>query len=368
MKCFGLPEIEYGDFARALKSAQGGRTPLFASMELTFQCNLRCAHCYVRGPANRGEELGTREITGLIDQFVEAGLLWLHLTGGEPLMRPDFEDIYLYAKSKGLILVLFTNGTRITPRLADLLREYPPIAAEITLYGATRETHERVTGVSGSFERCLRGIDLLLDQGVRLKLKTMLLTLNEHELEGMRALAEARGVAFRYDTMINAGLSGSKTPCSLRIPPERVLEIERRDRKRIKELKEFTWKYWGPPKRDFLFSCGAGTSSFHVDPFGNLSPCMMARFRSYSLRNGSFRQAWDHFLPELRELRKSRVTECDTCELAPLCGQCPGWAHLEHGDPEEPVEYLCELAHLRSGTLGLDGTKEVNDETVVSQA
>jgi radical SAM protein with 4Fe4S-binding SPASM domain len=95
---------------------------------------------------------------------------------------------------------------------------------------------------------------------------------------------------------------------------------------------------------------------------------MMARFRSYDLRRGTFKEAWHDFIPSVREIRKSRISPCDSCNLAPLCGNCPGWAFLENGDPEEPVDYLCALAHRRLEVFGLDGIKEVPDETVVSKA
>jgi radical SAM protein with 4Fe4S-binding SPASM domain len=337
-------------------------------MELTFRCNLRCAHCYVLDQGDTDAELSTQEIEGLIDQFVEEGLLWLHLTGGEPLLREDFEEIYLYAKRKGLILVLFTNGTRVTERVADLLGSYPPITTEITIYGATAETHDLVTGVPGSFDSAVRGIDRLIARGIRLKLKTMLMTLNEHELDGMKSFASSRGLSFRYDPRINGSIDGSGRPFALRLSPERIVEIESRDGDRLEEYEEFTGRYWGPPGGEFLFPCGAGLNAFHVDPFGHLSPCMMARFHTYDLRRGSFRKAWHEFIPSLRALKRTRRTKCDDCEIAALCGNCPGWAFLEHGDPEEPVTFLCELAHLQRDIFGLDGIKEVPDETAVSKA
>ena len=109
---------------------------------------------------------------------MDEGCRWLLLTGGEPFLRPDFLDIYTNANKKGLLLTLFTNGTLLTPRSADLLAERRPFAIEITLYGATQQTYERITGIPGSYARCRRGIDLLLERNLPLKLKTMVMTLN----------------------------------------------------------------------------------------------------------------------------------------------------------------------------------------------
>ena len=135
-------------------------------------------------------------------EVTDAGCLWLLLTGGEPLLRRDFLDIYTYAKRKGLILTLFTNGTLITPRIADYLAEWRPFNIEITLYGATQETYERVTGIPGSYARCRRGIDLLLERKLPLNLKTMVMTLNHHELDQMKSLAASLGVQFRFDPIM----------------------------------------------------------------------------------------------------------------------------------------------------------------------
>ncbi len=97
-----------------------------------------------------------------------------------------------------MILTIFTNGTLITPQIADYLAEWRPFKMEITLYGATQETYERVTGIPGSYERCRRGIDLLLERKIPLSLKTPVMTLNQHELEQMKALSVQPGGRFPF--------------------------------------------------------------------------------------------------------------------------------------------------------------------------
>ncbi len=108
--------------------------------------------------------------------------MWLLFTGGEIFARKDFLDIYTHAKKRGLLITLFTNGTQITPAIADYLADWRPFAIEITLYGRTRETYERLTRVPGSFDRCMRGIRLLKERGLPLKLKTVAVTINRHEM------------------------------------------------------------------------------------------------------------------------------------------------------------------------------------------
>jgi MoaA/NifB/PqqE/SkfB family radical SAM enzyme len=118
-----------------------------------------------------------------------------------------YPDVYRYAKQKGLLITLFTNGVLINKKIADFLAEYPPHHIEISLYGYTKNIYEKITGKSGSFERCLRGIHLLTERGLPLQLKTMVITLNKHEIWKMKPFAEEDlGLEFRYDAMISPRL------------------------------------------------------------------------------------------------------------------------------------------------------------------
>ena len=151
MDCDGGTELAYRDFSKRLRERVAGkRIPLSGSLELTFRCNLRCVHCYLDGqhtPSPEQHELTTSEITDIIDQIVAEGCLWLLLTGGEPLVRPDWKEIYLYAKRKGLIITLFTNGTLLTPEDADFLAEWRPLrGGDLALWsdsGDVRADHGR---------------------------------------------------------------------------------------------------------------------------------------------------------------------------------------------------------------------------------
>jgi radical SAM protein with 4Fe4S-binding SPASM domain len=328
------------------------RIPVEGSMELTFRCNLRCVHCYCNLPPHDEDaiqqELRTDEVLNILDQVAEAGCLWLLFTGGEPLLRKDFNEIYTYAKKKGFIITLFTNGTRVTPEIADFLKAWPPHSVEITLYGATQETYEEITRVPRSYKRCLRGIDLLLEKGIPLSLKTMAMTLNEGELAHMKAFAEERGLKFRFDPMLNPRLDGTKGPCEFRLPPEKVIQLDLEYEERSNEWREFCKKFIAPFSSEYLFNCGAGISTYHIDPYGKMSACQMARFRSHDLRKAAFTEVWEDHTPTTLKLKPQGDYPCGRCELISLCGQCPGWAWLEKNDLEKPVEYLCRIAHLRA--------------------
>jgi radical SAM protein with 4Fe4S-binding SPASM domain len=365
MDCHHIPQVPYSEFSERIHSkVVETRIPINGTIEITFRCNLRCVHCYCSYESTK-EEISYREICRILDEVADAGCLWLLITGGEPLLRNDFLDIYTYAKKKGLIITLFTNGTLITPYIADFLKDYPPFALEISLYGVTKEIYEKVTGVSGSFKRCIEGIHLLLKRDLPVKLKTMVMTLNRHEVWEIKKYAESLGVEFRFDPLLNPRLDGSQGPCKLRISPQEVLELDLADEKRAKGWEEFCEKFPHPMTSDLLYTCSAGRTSFHIDPYGNLNICIISRSSSYNLCQGSFKKGWYNFIPKILSRRQTNRYECSRCDLRDLCNQCPGWSQLEMANPEMPVEYLCQVAHLRAQAFGFGRYKENKREEVI---
>lgn len=364
--CLGVPEIGIDELVRTLLPRGRERLPLMGSLELTYRCNLDCVQCYCNLAPNdqqaRSDELSLSEIRDLFDQMADEGCLWLLLTGGEPLLRPDFLDIYSHAKGAGLLISLFTNGTLVNSELADYLAEWPPRKVEITLHGVTRETFESVTRVAGSYERCMRGIELLLERQVHLNLKTTVTSLNKHELWATKQYAEGLGVAYRFDGLLIPRLDGSRRPYSARLTPEELVALDLQDQKRSQALEKAFEELWGPSLRDDLYVCGAGNRSFHIDPTGRLSLCIMNRAHTFDLREGAFGSAWREFIPKVRSLKSEGTTKCRKCSLISMCGQCPSWSYLEHRDLETLVEFLCNLANRRAEAFRLGYEKEKNED------
>jgi radical SAM protein with 4Fe4S-binding SPASM domain len=341
---------------------------LQASLEFTERCNLHCVHCYTNQPTSdpniRKQELTLAEWQNILDQMADTGILWILVTGGEPLVRPDFAEFYTYAKRKGFHVTLFTNGTLLTPELADLLAEYPPWQIEITLYGATAETYEKVTGVPGSYRRCRQAIEMLVARDLTLNLKTMALTINVHEISAMQHMAETWGTRFRYDPMIHSRLdNGSVNPLSYRLSPEEIIALEQKDVGRLQKWQDFCSQPWLPPDQERLFMCGAGSKTCHINPYGGLHPCLMVKWIEYNLQQNSFQDAWHKSLSEVSAMRVTRDWTCRECELRILCGNCPGWAHLETNNAESPEMFRCRLAHLRHQRLGL-AVRIVDNKTI----
>ncbi len=359
LQCPQIPTVSIATYRDLLqRDSQGRSIPLSGSIEITARCNLDCVHCYLVRSVNADKipspELTKEEFFRIVDEIVEQGCLWLLITGGEPLLRTDFESLYVYAKKKGLFITLFTNATLVTPRIADMLAEWLPSSIEITLYGRTQATYEAVTGVPGSYECCISGIECLLDRGSPLQLKTVISTLNCHELPEMRKYAQELGVGFRFDPVLIPRMDGDASPTVFRISPEQAVELDLTDEKRVKGLREFAKQFCGPPpESDLLYFCGAGVSTFHIDARGRLSPCLTSRQQSYNLRSGTFWEGWQEFMPLIRAQKRKRKTPCSACHLLSLCGLCPGLARLECGDDEAVVDYHCNIAHMRYESLGL---------------
>jgi radical SAM protein with 4Fe4S-binding SPASM domain len=357
-----LQTATYSEFTTTVHSRmRGRRAPMEVSIEMTHRCPLECQHCYNNLPMSdataRKQELSFEEHVRLLDELVDMGCLWLLYTGGEIFARKDFLGIYTEAKKRGFLITLFTNGTMITPKIADHLAEYRPFAIEITLYGATRETYETLTQVPGSFDRCMKGIRLLLDRGLPLKLKTVPTSINFHEVEDMKRFSEDLGVEFKFDALINPRTDCSQSPLAVRLSPKQVVSLDFRDpvrrseyRKRAEEEIAVSEQSMGPKR----YSCGGGHNGCAIDPNGLMTICVISHQDGASLREGSFKEGWMGKLNEIRETPRVRQTICSSCRLHALCSMCPANGELESGDAETPVEFLCQVAHLRAYALGLE--------------
>ncbi len=359
-----MEQRTYGAFSADLHQRQSGqRAPLQVSIEVTRRCPLECQHCYNNLPMGdqdaRSSEMTTAEHFKMLDELVEMGCFWLLYTGGEIFARKDFLEIYTYAKQKGFLITLFTNGTLINEKVADYLAEWPPFAIEITLYGHTRETYEALTQIPGSYDRCIRGIKLLRERGLPLKLKTVATSVNKHEISAMRQFAEEElGVEFKMDGQINPRIDCSQSPLAVRLTPEEVVALDMSAPKGVSEYRRLAQRdAESPPnlsQSDSVYFCGGGVNSFAINACGEMGICVISQQETFDVRQSGLKPAWEHFLHELRARKRTRVTKCVECRIQSLCGMCPANGEMENGDRESPVEFLCHVAHLRAAAIGAE--------------
>ena len=353
-----MKEVKYQDFSLKLHNqalAGNKRIPLNATLELTYRCNNKCIHCYCslsehdRGAAEG--ELSRNEIEKLFDELEGMGCLWLLITGGEPLLRPDFREIYLSAKKHGFIVTVFTNGILINDEIADLFLEFHPFAVELTMYGATKETYEKITRVKGSYVRYREGLQRLLKRKVRVKLKAMAMTMNRHEMHGMNEIADELGCHFRFDPLLHKRIDAGtySDPERYRLSPDEVVMLDTEFPERMQAYKEFCQGTVTEGKEsDTVIDCGAGSSTLHVMPDATVLPCAMLLNKGISLRKKALKEIWDSdFLCVVRE-KKKFCLKCDSCALQSFCEQCAGWSFVEHGRIDCEAQYLCNIAHKRA--------------------
>ena len=339
-------------------------------LELTARCTSDCRHCYIRLPADdahaRSMELQSDEIARIADEAVSLGSLWCLITGGEPLLRKDFSEIYSMLKRKGLLVSLFTNAQCITGEHVELFLKYPPRDIEITVYGVTRETYERVTRTPGSFDAFMRGLERLMSAGIPVRLKAMALRSNVSELtEIARFCRERTKDYFRFDPLLH--LRFDRDPGrneeirSERLSPEEIAALDTADEKRAVALRsgcaDLTQSE--PPadaNGNHLFRCGAGNGNFCAgyDGMFRLCSALCHPDCTADLRKQNLRDIRHTLVPKVHNMRSERkeyAEACGVCPLFNLCMWCPAHAHLETGQLDGAVPYFCEIAKARANAL-----------------
>ncbi|HLE68826.1 MAG TPA: radical SAM protein [Vicinamibacteria bacterium] len=299
-----------------------------ALVELTYRCNLDCVFCY--------NDLGLQGRPMTLDDYQRffgdlASLSCLHLTlsGGEPLVHPQFFEIAAKGRDLGFVLRIKSNGHSLRGRtLRRLKEEIDPFVVEVSLHGASAGTHDRQTRVAGSFERLLANFEEMSAEGLRFKINSTLTRWNESEIEGMFALAERFGAPLTVDPDVTPRDDGDLSPLDLSATPEglrRLFSYGRTDdvvRQADAEL----------PTVDSKKHCGAGSSGIAVDPFGNVYPCVQWRRPVGNLHERSIRDIWsgNAKLDEVREL--SEEVKRNLARGGPGMF-CPGTAEGLTGSP-----------------------------------
>ena len=348
------------------------RAPRLSSLdiELTERCDNACQHCYINLPrkdaAARKAELSTGEWQHILAQAAALGALNVRFTGGEPLLRADFAEIYETARRLGLKVSLFTNARRITPALVALFQRIPPLQKiEITVYGMRAETYEAVSRAPGSFAEFRRGLDLLLAGGVPLLVKSVDLPQTALELPAFQAWA--------------ATLPGMETPAgitrvldlrarrdsparmrhiaALRAAPEEVAGNMLAGKDARAEMLRLARNHGG--KAGALLNCGAGHCTLPcIDAYGRMQACMLLRSPrlAYDLRKGSLKDALENHFPHLKGINPENpayLERCERCFVRGMCDQCAAKSWMESGTLDTPVEYLCQITQSLARQMGL---------------
>ncbi|MBI5399668.1 radical SAM protein [Candidatus Saganbacteria bacterium] len=331
--------------------------PKLIFWETTRSCNLKCLHCRASATSLVSpEELKTAEMKTFVDQVVEFSRPILVLSGGEPLLRPDILEIAQYAAQKGLRVALATNGTLVTPQVAQKIKAAGVQRVSISLDGATVATHDNFRGENGAFEKALAGFDNLQAIGVSLQINTTVTKRNVAELPEILKLVLARRADALHIFMLvptGCGLEIAETDM---LPAEKYEEVLRwlyqKSQGTALDIKATCAPHYfrilaqqgavikkGEGMQARSKGCLAGTEVCFVSYKGDVYPCGYLPVSSGNIRKLNFKEIWDSspIFADLRETANLKG-KCGCCEYRNICEGCRARAYAETNDylAEEP--------------------------------
>ncbi len=321
--------------------AAAAHIPLHAGLEVTYCCPLSCRHCYVTPGASDSRELSLPEIENLLDQLAALGTLFLLLTGGEPFSRPDLDWIYDAARDRRFAVSILTSGFGAGQDLLRHMAARGLDAIQVSLHGPSAATHDRVTGVPGSFDAALSCLRRCRDLGLRTRAGVTVTRENEGDLDSIKGLLDAEAIPVALGLFLEPRRNGDREPTDLRIDEagvRRALELfPPQSAARLSGLDP------GDPP------CHAGANVLAVDPFGTVYPCLSLRTPCGSTREAPLADIWTSSpaLLRLRDVKLADLEGCPTCVHRSFCDRCPGFAVSDGGSILDHVPFDCLQARIR---------------------
>lgn len=331
-------------------------TPINGSLELLPLCNMNCEMCYVRLSRSELERKGrlrsAAEWISLVRQMQKAGTLFLLLTGGEPLLFPDFKTLYLELRNMGMILTINTNGTLMDEAWADFFAANPPRRINITLYGTSKDTYRDLCHYEAGFEKVLHGIRLLRERNIDVKINGSLVRSNDGDVESLVSLAHLLDAPINIDTYMYPATRERSRPFSEQarllpedaakgkiqfekasLDPESYLQLARTTLSRVAETPDL------PDETFQIMRCQAGRTSFTVNWQGKLRPCVMLSQPEIPVFKTGFENAWRELQRKIEAFTLS--SRCAACSLRRVCQTCAACAKLETGAYDGVPDYMC---------------------------
>ena len=350
-------QIETNTIEKAmLRRASAAQRPITGTLELLPICNMNCDMCYIRLSRTEMEKKGRMrtadEWISMGEEMERAGVLFLLLTGGEPLLFPDFRRLYLSLKERGMILTVNTNGTLIDADWAAFFGENKPRRINITLYGADDRAYETLCHYPGGFEKTVQGIRLLKERGVDVKINGSVTKSNRNDMEKIYSIGRELGAPVHMDTYMLPGIHERKLPfeAQSRLEPEEAAAAEMemlRNEMNPEDLRMYVQQMLLQIKKEGNvysegITCMAGNCSFAVNWQGEMRPCVTLEEPSVPVFETGFESAWQQISEKVKAYRVNE--KCRQCRLRPVCKTCVASARLETGEYDGLPEYLCRYA------------------------
>lgn len=330
------------------KAARSSNIPLRIMLELTYRCNFKCKHCYIPESYRKKstkKELKTKEVFSILDQIADMGCLYLGLTGGEPFLRKDILNIIAYAKMKGFIIVIYTNGSLITENIARALEIIRPYKLDITLPGMSKNVFERITGVPGSRAKVFNAIDSLSKENLKFAFKSCVLKKNISEIKDIYNFAASLKTQYRIDGFISPCIDGSNENYKYRRVS--VNEISSLDSSLLRNT-DCKLSHTQYRDKSYLFGCGAGSSRATINPYGQLRICTFIDYPRYNILNSSFKENWHELNRLMNGIgRENNNFKCVDCELKSKCTWCPAQSWIRNSTFSPCIDEFKQLAKYR---------------------
>lgn len=344
------------------QKASRNKIPLCGCFELSPVCNFTCKMCYVRKTlpqiAKEGKHLRDwREWLALARECKKEGTLYLLLTGGEPFLYPHFKELYMELHKMGFIISINSNGTLINEETVAWLKTMAPSRVNITLYGASSDTYERICANADGYNRAKSAILMLKEAGIPVVINGSMIPENEADLEAIIAFGKEHGLNTRVATYMFPPVRREEEERDSRFTPEESARIFHRKQKCLlgvdyyealqkemqkigKPMDENMEEIWGSNME--YMRCRAGRSSFWVSWDGTMTACGMIPFpiEEYPFVR-PFSACWQELTDKVRTTKV--LKECNRCEKKEICNPCVAMLYAENGTVDCKSSYMCEL-------------------------
>lgn len=325
--------------------------PIGGTLELLPLCNMRCRMCYIQKDREQMEKEGKMltcdEWLHIAQNLKENGILFLLLTGGEPLLFPEFERFYISLMKMGFVVTINTNGTLIDEHFADLFEKYPCRRLNITVYGKDNETYGTLCGNPEGYDQVMRGIGLLQERHVAVKINYTPSPWNFDQLNDIVAMAKRKEIPISCASYVfpnifrnnpDSRLSAEAcAQCFINVAHEKnpTFPMDIQAKVTLNQLK------MKPRNHEAGYCCGAGRNGFWINWKGELTCCGMIPTPSASLKGKNFMDVWSQVAPVYRELPLCK--ECENCKKRNLCPVCMAANYTETGSFSQKPQYLCDV-------------------------
>lgn len=302
----------FGDWVEAQ------RIPCSIHYDVTWHCDLRCAHCYLS--QRDQDELTLNEVIRLLDQLADLGTLAILFSGGDPFVRPDFLQIVREARSRWFDVRINTNGLRVDAHCAKQLEKMGVRQVSMSLYSADPAEHDAVTLRPGSFAATMKAARCLYEAGLPINFKTVVTKGASHYQE-LGEIVEEFHAKWEVTALLLPRNDGAESPLLLGLDDDSMRSFFDWDFKRLQWKPEFP-----RPRPRTQTVCGAARSSLYIAPNGDLFPCISWNRLLGSIRKTPLSEIWQSplALKTSAVTRQECVDHCPDCYYNDICDFCPG--------------------------------------------